>query len=164
MILPQNESNPTHTAKSLTPHSLGKLQCDDSLGLCFYGLSPKFEFGVDGAMKDEILFEALGMKGTDWRVMAHLLWHPPKAQVVSGGEQRHGGYCRKAHYKRQIFTKCILRCVYVCSRHAWEGCVQSHLMSSKVSPSSGLKGFPVLSHCDATADTANAATHYAAVV
>lgn len=38
----------------------------------------------------------------------------------------------------------------------------SYLMSSYVSPSSGLKGFPVLSHCDATADTANAATHYTA--
>lgn len=36
----------------------------------------------------------------------------------------------------------------------------SYLISSYVSPSRGLKGFPVLSHCDATADTANAATHY----
>lgn len=35
----------------------------------------------------------------------------------------------------------------------------THLISSYVSPSSGLKGFPVLSHCDATAETANAATH-----
>ena len=41
--------------------------------------------------------------------------------------------------------------------------VLSYLMSSYVSPSSGLKGFPVLSHCDATADTANAATHYKAL-
>lgn len=53
-------------------HSLGELQCDDSLGLCFYALSPKLEFGVDGTMEDKILLEALSMKGTDWRVMAYL--------------------------------------------------------------------------------------------
>lgn len=36
----------------------------------------------------------------------------------------------------------------------------SHLTSSYVSPRRGLKGLPVLSHWDATADTANAATHW----
>lgn len=36
---------------------------------------------------------------------------------------------------------------------------RAHRTSSYVSPSSGLKGFPVRSHCEATADTANAATH-----
>lgn len=54
-------------------HSLGQLQCDESLGLSFYALPPKLEFGVDGAMEDEILIEALSVKGTDWRVMAYLL-------------------------------------------------------------------------------------------
>lgn len=56
-----------------TVHSLGQLQCDDSLRLSFYALSPKLQFGVDGAMEDEILLEALGVKGTNWRVVTYLL-------------------------------------------------------------------------------------------
>lgn len=34
-----------------------------------------------------------------------------------------------------------------------------YLINSYVSPSNGLNGFPVRSHCEATADTAKAATH-----
>lgn len=71
-----------------TVHSLGQFQCDESLGFSFYALSPKLKFRVDGPMEDEILLEALSLKGTDWRVMAYLLRHPPKAQIVSDGEQR----------------------------------------------------------------------------
>lgn len=56
-----------------TVHLLGQLQRDESLGLSFYALSPKLEFGVDGAMEDKIVIEALSLKGTDWRVMANLL-------------------------------------------------------------------------------------------
>lgn len=56
-----------------TVHSLGQLQCDEAFGFSFYALSPKLKFGVDGAMEDEILLEALSLKGTDWRVMAYLL-------------------------------------------------------------------------------------------
>lgn len=64
------KSDQTHKAAW---HSLGQLQCDDSLGLGFYALSPELEFGVDGTMEDEIVLEALSLKGTYWRVMAHLL-------------------------------------------------------------------------------------------
>lgn len=38
-------------------------------------------------MKDKILLEALGLKGTDRRVVAHLFWNPPEAQILSNGEQ-----------------------------------------------------------------------------
>lgn len=52
---------------------LGQLQCDHTPGLSFYTLTPKFEFGVNGAMEHEILLEAFSLKGTDWGVMANLL-------------------------------------------------------------------------------------------
>lgn len=81
--------NQIRLAKQSAVHSLGQLQCDDSLGLSFYALSPKLEFGVNGAMEDEVLLKALSLKGTDWRVMAYLLRHPPKAQIASDGEQGH---------------------------------------------------------------------------
>lgn len=51
-------------------------------------------------MEDKIILEALSMKGTDWRVMAYLLWHPPKAQIVSDGEQRHGLCFSEVHKKK----------------------------------------------------------------
>lgn len=38
-------------------------------------------------MEDEIVPEALSLKGTDWGVMANLLWHPPKAQILSDRKQ-----------------------------------------------------------------------------
>lgn len=41
-------------------------------------------------MEDKIIPEALNMKGTDWRVMAYLLWHPLKAQILSDEKPRHG--------------------------------------------------------------------------
>lgn len=56
-----------------TVHILGQLQCDESFGLSFYALSPKFKFGVDGTVEDKIVFEPLSLKGTDWRVMTNLL-------------------------------------------------------------------------------------------
>lgn len=68
--------------ESVVLYSLGQLQCDDSLRLSFYALSPKFELGVDGTMKDKILLETLSMKGTYWRVMANLLRHPSEAQIL----------------------------------------------------------------------------------
>lgn len=43
-------------------------------------------------MEDKILFEALSMKGTDWRVVAYLLRHPPEAQIVSDGEEGGASY------------------------------------------------------------------------
>lgn len=39
-------------------------------------------------MKDEVVFQALCLKGTDWRVVAHLLRHPPKSQILSGKKQQ----------------------------------------------------------------------------
>lgn len=62
----------TQTCK-ISLNSLGQLQCDDSFGLSFYTLTPELEFWVDGTMEDKILLEALSMKGTDRRVMTHLL-------------------------------------------------------------------------------------------
>lgn len=72
-------------------------------------------------------------------------------------------YSKKVQCSKTI-TIISPKCYYVTSYcppllHANEMMHQSYLISSYVSPSSGLKGFPVLSHCDATADTANAATH-----
>lgn len=61
----------------------GQLQSDDPLGLGFDALSPELQLGVDRAVKDEVVLQALCLKGTDWRVMAHLLRHPPEAQVLS---------------------------------------------------------------------------------
>lgn len=46
-------------------------------------------------MKDKILLEALSMKGTNRRVMAYLLRHPPKAQIVSDGKQAYVWYKTK---------------------------------------------------------------------
>lgn len=71
-----------------TMHSLRKLQCDGSLGLCFDALSPELQFGVNGAMKHKILLEALGMKGADRRMMADLLRHPLEAQIISNGDTK----------------------------------------------------------------------------
>lgn len=62
---------------------LGKLQRDHTPRLSFYTLSPKFEFGVNGAVEHKILLEALSLEGTDWGVMANLLRHPPEAQIFS---------------------------------------------------------------------------------
>lgn len=63
----------------------GQLQRDHTPGLSFYALPPKLEFGVNGAVEHKILLETLSLKGTDWGVMANLLWHPPEAQVFSAG-------------------------------------------------------------------------------
>lgn len=76
-----------------TDHLLGQLQCDESLGLSFNALSPKFKFRVDGAMEDKIILEALSLKGTDWGVMANLLRHPPKAQIFSDRKQGQTAKC-----------------------------------------------------------------------
>ena len=72
--------------RNMTVNLLGKLQCDGSLGLGFYALSPELEFGIYGAMEDKILPETLSVKGTDRRVVAYLFRHPPEAQIVSNGE------------------------------------------------------------------------------
>lgn len=56
-----------------TVHLLGQLQRDESLGLSFYALSPKFEFGADGAVESKVVVEALSLEGADGRVMANLL-------------------------------------------------------------------------------------------
>lgn len=63
---------------------LGQLQRDDTFGLRLHALPPELEFGVDGSVEDKFLFEALGVKGADRRVVAHLLRYEPEAQVLSG--------------------------------------------------------------------------------
>lgn len=67
---------------------LGKLQCDDAFRLSFHTLAPELEFGIDGSMKNKVLLQALSMKGADWRVVAHLLWYEPEAQILSGTMER----------------------------------------------------------------------------
>jgi len=64
-------------------NSLGQLQGDDALGLRLHALPPELELGVDGAVEQEVLLQALGVEGTDRRVVAHLLRHPAEAQVIS---------------------------------------------------------------------------------
>lgn len=68
-------------------NSPGKLQCDGSFGLSLYTLSPELKFRINGPVEDEILLEALGVKGTDRRVMTHLLRHPSEPQIIPGEEQ-----------------------------------------------------------------------------
>lgn len=63
----------------------GQLQSDGALRLGFDALPPELQLGVDGAVKDEVVLQALGLKGADWRVVTHLLRHPPEAQVLSDG-------------------------------------------------------------------------------
>lgn len=41
--------------KRLDSNLLKQLQGDGSLGFCFYTLPPELQFGIDGAMKDEIV-------------------------------------------------------------------------------------------------------------
>lgn len=79
-------------------YRLGQLQCDGSFRLSFNALSPELQFGIYGTMKDKILFETLSMKGTDWRVVTHLLRHPPEAQILSG-VNRNDQRCRKSPNK-----------------------------------------------------------------
>lgn len=90
------DTPPPPKPKAWAVRSPGQLQCDESFGLSFYALPPKLEFRVDGAMEDKILVEALGVEGTDRRVVAHLLRHPPEAQIFSDGEQ--GRYRRDLHH------------------------------------------------------------------
>ena len=66
-----------------SPNLLGQLQGDDPLGLRLHALPPELELGVDGAVEQEVLLQALCVKGTDRWVVAHLLRHPAEAQVLS---------------------------------------------------------------------------------
>lgn len=52
---------------------LGKLQRDDASRLRLHTLPPELEFGIDGSVKHEVLFQTLGVEGADRRVVAHLL-------------------------------------------------------------------------------------------
>lgn len=69
----------------------GQLQRDGALRLGFDALPPKLQLGVDGAVEDEVVLQALGLKGADRRVMTHLLRHPPEAQVLSDGGKKTSG-------------------------------------------------------------------------
>lgn len=69
----------------------GQLQSDGALGLGFDALPPELQLGVDGAVKDEVVLQALGLKGADRGVVADLLRHPPEAQVLSDGGQTRVG-------------------------------------------------------------------------
>lgn len=63
---------------------LGQLQCHDAFWLSFHTFPPELEFGVDWAVEDKVVLQALGVEGADWRVVAHLLRYQPEAQVLSG--------------------------------------------------------------------------------
>lgn len=76
-----NASN--FSALSSIWHLLGQLQRDDAFGLRLHTLPPEFEFGIDGSVEDKVLLETLSVKGADGRVVAHLLWYEPEAQVLS---------------------------------------------------------------------------------
>lgn len=69
----------------------GQLQGDGALGLGFDALPPELELGVDGAVEDEVVLQALGLEGANWGVMAHLLRHPPEAQVLSDEKNNMSG-------------------------------------------------------------------------
>jgi len=49
------------------------MQCDDAFRRDVNRLGPELEFGMDGAMKREML--RLSVKRADWRVMADLFAH-----------------------------------------------------------------------------------------
>ncbi|TNN77570.1 hypothetical protein EYF80_012160 [Liparis tanakae] len=73
-----SSEDPPPKPKSWAERSPGQLQSDESFGLGFYALPPKLEFGVDGAVEDEILVEALGVEGADRRVTTNTTVHPPE--------------------------------------------------------------------------------------
>lgn len=54
-------------------HSLEKLQRDGATRLRLHALPPELELRVDGAVKQEVLMEALRVKCTDGGVVADLL-------------------------------------------------------------------------------------------
>ena len=64
-----------------------------------------------------------------------------------------GAVCKPPHRSNQTFIR-TSNTTFWSSVHP-----VFYLINSYVSPSNGLNGFPVRSHCEATADTANAATH-----
>ena len=68
--LPGRTPRPLHRT---APHSLEQLQCDGAAGLCFHALPPELELRIDGAMKQEVLVEALRVERTDRGVVADLL-------------------------------------------------------------------------------------------
>lgn len=65
------------------PRLLEKLEGDGPFGLCLDALAPELEFGVDGAMEDEVVVQPLRMEGADGRVMADLLGDESETKVIS---------------------------------------------------------------------------------
>ena len=69
-------------------HSLEKLQRDGTTGLRLHALPPELELRVDGAVKQEVLMEALRVKRTDGGVVADLLGYESEPQVFPGDKTR----------------------------------------------------------------------------
>ena len=81
-------------------------------------------------MKLKLLFQRLGVEGTDRGVMAHLLRDQSVSLVLSWEETKAKSLCKSVKdFDEQDTAKLYL-----------------YLTSSYVSPSKGLNGFPVLSH------------------
>ena len=70
-------------SKRYDSNSLKKLQRDGSFGFCFYALPPELQFGIDWAMKDEIIVQSFSMKCTNGWVMADLLRDESETKVIS---------------------------------------------------------------------------------
>ena len=98
-----------HCEKTL--HSLGQLQSNDPFGFSFDTLSPKLEFGVDGAVEDEVPSQTLCMEGTDWRMMGYLLRNQPETLVLSGGGSGES-YCY-LNWALYVLSECVCVCVCV---------------------------------------------------
>lgn len=62
-----------HPPEGASPHLLEKLQRDGAARLGLHALPPELELRVDGAVKQEVLAEALRVKGADGGVVADLL-------------------------------------------------------------------------------------------
>lgn len=69
------------------PHLLQQLQGDSAPWLSFYALPPETELGIDGAMEQEVVLEALRVEGADRWVVADLLRDEPETQVLPAGSR-----------------------------------------------------------------------------
>lgn len=67
-----------------------QLQRDGAPGLGLHALAPEAQLGVDGAVEQEVLLQALGVEGADGRVVADLLAYESEPQVFPGYKAERG--------------------------------------------------------------------------
>lgn len=96
---------------------LEQLQRDGPFGLGLHTLAPELEFGVDGAVEDKVPRQALGVEGTDWRVVGNLLRHQPETLILSARDDGdRGGQARVHVCVCGIVRVRVWDCACVCER------------------------------------------------